>query len=81
MIKNFITYLSYRRKLRLLKIILVNHIMHIVVNNNDFIVGFERLLSTLATNENTTEYMKIVNDYFQTIKSTTNVNNAINNKK
>ncbi len=81
MIKNLITYFTYKRRLRLLKIILVNHVMNIVVNNNDFVIGFERLLIALANNDNSNEYGQILKDYFQTIKSTNTVNNTLNKNK
>ena len=70
MIKKIINHIEYRKKVKLLKMITVNQLTNIVVNKTDYVVGFQKLLLTMAKSDDATELQKMLNDYIDLVKMT-----------
>lgn len=58
MIKKIKSYIEYKKKVKLLKMIAVNKLVNILVNKSDYIVGFEKLLLTMAKSDDAGELHK-----------------------
>ena len=69
-VKKIINHIEYRKKVKLLKMIAVNQLTNFVVNKTDYIVGFEKLLLTMAKTDDATELQKLLNDYVDLVKKT-----------
>lgn len=63
MIKKFIEYIEYRKKIKILKMIAVNQLTNFVVNKTDYIAGFEKLLLTMAKSDDAVELQKLLKEY------------------
>lgn len=63
MIKKFIEWIEYRKKVRILKMIAVNQLTNFVVNKTDYIAGFEKLLLTMAKSDDAAELQKLLKEY------------------
>lgn len=70
MIKKIINHIEYRKKVKLLKMITVNQLTNIVVNKTDYVVGFQKLLLTMAKSDDATELQKMLNEYVDLVKMT-----------
>ena len=70
MIKNIINHIEYRKKVKLLKMIVVNQLTNIVVNKTDYVVGFQKLLLTMSKSNDAAELQKLLNEYFVAIDMT-----------
>lgn len=66
----------YKKKLKLLKVFFVSQLANIVINKNDYIVGFEKLLITMSNSNNANELQKMLDDYISTLKATVIANKA-----
>lgn len=77
MIKRIINYFEYKNKVRLLKMIAVNQLTNIVVNKTDYIVGFQKLLLTMAKSDYAVELQKLFNDYVDLVKKTKIANDVV----
>ncbi len=63
MIKKFIEYIEYRKKVKILKMIVVNQLTNFIVNKTDYIAGFEKLLLTMAKSDDAAELQKLLKEY------------------
>ena len=81
MIKKIINHIEYRKKVKLLKMIAVNQLTNIVVNKTDYVVGFEKLLLTMAKSDDATELQKLLNNYMDLVKKTKIANEVMANKE
>lgn len=70
MIKKIINHIEYRKKVKLLKMIAVNQLTNFVVNKTDYVVGFQKLLLTMAKPDDATELQKLLNEYVDLVKMT-----------
>lgn len=70
MIKKIINHIEYRKKVKLLKMIAVNQLTNIVVNKTDYVVGFQKLLLTMAKSDDAVELQKMLNEYIDLVKMT-----------
>ena len=77
MIKKFIEWIEYRKKVRILKMIAVNQLTNFVVNKTDYIAGFEKLLLTMAKSDDAAELQKLLNDYMDLMKKTKIANEVV----
>ena len=80
MIKKIINHIEYRKKVKLLKMIAVNQLTNIIVNNADYVNGFQKLLLTMAKSDDATELQKLLNDYVDLVKKTKIANDVMNGK-
>lgn len=81
MIKKIINHFEYRKKIKLLKMIAVNKLTDFVINKDTYIIGFNKLLITIANNDNAEELQKLVNDYITTLDATIKANKVMNEEK
>ena len=70
MIKKIINHIEYRKKVKLLKMIAVNQLTNIIVNNADYVNGFQKLLLTMAKSDDAVELQKMLNEYIDLVKMT-----------
>ena len=68
MLKKIKNYIEYKKKVKLLKIIFVNQLTNLVINKNDYIVGFQKLLLTMASSEDAFKLQEMLNNYVDTLK-------------
>lgn len=80
MIKKFINYIEYRKKVKILKMIAVNQLTSFVVNKTDYIAGFQKLLLTMAKSDDAAELQKLVNEYMELVKKTKIANGVVKEK-
>ena len=78
MFKKIKNNIEYRKKVKLLKMIAVNQLTNIVVNKTDYVVGFHKLLLTMAKSDDATELQKLLNDYVDLVKMTKVANDVVN---
>ena len=76
-----IAHIEYKKKVKLLKMIAVNQLTNIVVNKNDYIAGFEKLLLTMAKTDDASELQKMLNEYVDLVKKTKIANDVLNKEK
>ena len=81
MIKKIINRIEYKKKVKLLKMIAVNQLTNIIVNNADYVNGFQKLLLTMSKSNDATELQKSLDDYVDLVKKTKTVNDVINKEK
>lgn len=77
-VKKIINHIEYRKKVKLLKMIAVNQLTNFAVNKTDYIVGFEKLLLTMAKTDDAAELQKLLNDYVDLVKKTKIANDVMN---
>ena len=77
-VKKIINHIEYRKKVKLLKMIAVNQLTNFAVNKTYYIVGFEKLLVTMAKSDDATELQKLLNDYVDLVKKTKITNDVMN---
>lgn len=70
MIKKITNYIEYRKKIKILKMIVVNQLTSFVVNKTDYIAGFQKLLLTMAKSDDAAELQKLLNEYMDLVKKT-----------
>ena len=66
-----------KKKIRLLKVIAVNHLTNIVINKSHYIDGFEKLLLTMSSSDDASELQKLLNEYVDLVKRTKIANDVI----
>ena len=81
MIKKIINHIEYRKKVKLLKMIAVNQLTNIIVNNADYVNGFQKLLLTMAKSDDAVELQKMLNEYVDLVKKTKIANDVVNKHK
>ena len=81
MLKKIINHIEYRKKVKLLKMVAVNQLTNIVVNNVDYVSGFQKLLLTMSKSNDATELQKLLDDYLDLVKKTKIANDVINKEK
>lgn len=81
MIKKIINYIEYKKKVKLLKMIAVNQLTNIIVNRADYVIGFQKLLLTLAKSDDAVELQKLLNDFVDLANKTKTANDVINKSK
>ena len=79
MIKKFIEWIEYRKKVKILKMIAVNQLTNFVVNKTDYIAGFEKLLLTMAKSDDAVELQKLLKEYTD-LKEKVKIANEVVNK-
>ena len=79
-IKKIKNHIEYKKKVKLLKVIAVNQLTRFVVNQTDYIAGFEKLLLTMAKSDDATELQMFLNDYVDLVKKTKIANDVMNSK-
>lgn len=77
MIKKIKNHIEYKKKVKLLKMIAVNNLTNFVINKNDYVVGFNKLLLTMANTDNADELQKTLNDYLTALKATVKANDVL----
>ena len=77
MFKGIVNYITYKKKLRLLKMIAVNHLTNFVVNNNDYINGLQKLALTASQLDNAEELQKTLNEFIDLTNKAKVINNVI----
>ena len=80
-VKKIINHIEYRKKVKLLKMIAVNQLTNFAVNKTDYIVGFEKLLLTMAKTDDAAELQNLLNDYVDLVKKTKIANDVMNKEK
>ena len=80
MITKIKNYIEYKKKLKLLKMIAVNQLTNLVINKNDYINGFQKLLLTASKTDNAEELQKMLKDYMELVRKTKIANDVIANK-
>lgn len=73
-------HIEYKKKLKLLKMIAVNQLTNFVVNKNDYINGFQKLLLTASETDNAEELQKMLKDYMELVRKTKIANDVVANK-
>ena len=81
MIKRIINHIEYRKKVKLLKMIAVNQLTNIIVNNADYVNGFQKLLLTMSKSDDAVELQKLLNDYVDLVKKTKIANDVVNKEE
>ena len=79
-IKKIKNHIEYKEKVKLLKVIAVNQLTSFAINKTDYIVGFEKLLLTMAKTDDAVELQKLLNDYVDLVKKTKIANDVMANK-
>ena len=72
--------IEYKKKLKLLKMIAVNQLTNFVVNKNDYINGFQKLLLTASETDNAEELQKMLKDYMELVRKTKIANDVVADK-
>lgn len=80
MIKKITNYIEYRKKVKILKMIVVNQLTSFVINKTDYIAGFQKLLLTMAKSDDVAELQKLLNEYMDLVKKTKITNGAVKEK-
>lgn len=80
MITKIKNHIEYKRKLKLLKIIMVNELTNFVVNRLDYINGFQKLLLTMSETENKEDLQKMFTDFVELSKKTKIANDVVADK-
>lgn len=80
MITKIKNHIEYKKKLKLLKIIMVNELTNFVVNRLDYINGFQKLLLTASETDNAEELQKMLKDYMELVRKTKIANDVVTNK-
>lgn len=80
MITKIKKHIEYKKKLKLLKIIAVNQLTNLVINKNDYVNGFQKLLLTASESDNAEELQKMFKDYMELVRKTKIANDVITNK-
>lgn len=80
MITKIKNHIEYKKKLKLLKIIAVNQLTNLVINKNDYVNGFQKLLLTASETDNAEELQKMFKDYMELVRKTKIANDVIANK-
>lgn len=78
MFKKIKMHLEYKKKVKILKMVVVNQLTNIVISKHDYLVGFEKLLITMANTDNADELQKTLNDYLDVLKATVTANKTVN---
>ena len=78
MFKKIKMHLEYKKKVKILKMFAVNQLTNIIISKHDYLVGFEKLLITMANTDNADELQKTLNDYLDVLKATVTANKAVN---
>lgn len=78
MFKKIKMNLEYKKKVKILKMVVVNQLTNIIISKHDYLVGFEKLLITMANTDNTDELQKTLNDYLDVLKATVTANKTVN---
>lgn len=73
-------HIEYKKKLKLLKMIAVNQLTNLVINKNDYINGFQKLLLTASETDNAEELQKIFKDYMELVRKTKIANDVVADK-
>ena len=81
MFKKIKMHLEYKKKVKILKMVVVNQLTNIVISKHDYLVGFEKLLITMANTDNTEELQKTLNDYLEVLKATVTANKVMDEEK
>ena len=81
MIKKIINYIEYKKKVKLLKMFAINKITNYIVDNKDYIQGFEKLLLTMAKSDDATELQKMLDEYIKVAKATKTANKVAKENK
>ena len=74
-------HIEYKKKVKLLKMIAVNQLTNIAINKTEYIVGFEKLLLTMAKSDDAAELQKMLNDYVGLVKATKMANDVLAKKE
>ena len=80
-VKKIKNHIEYKKKVKLLKVIAVNQLTSFVINKTDYIVGFEKLLLTLAKTVTDAESQQALNNYVDLVKKTKIANDVVANKE
>lgn len=80
MITKIKNHIEYKKKLKLLKMIAVNQLTNLVINKNDYINGFQKLLLTASETDNAEELQKMFKDYMELVRKTKIANDVIADK-
>lgn len=80
MITKIKNHIEYKKKLKLLKMIAVNQLTNLVINKNDYINGFQKLLLTASETDNAEELQKMLKDYMELVRKTKIANDVVTNK-
>ena len=80
-VKKIINHIEYRKKVKLLKVIAVNQLTSFAINKTDYIVGFEKLLLTMAKTVTDADSQQALNDYIDLMKKTKIANDVMANKE
>ena len=80
MFKKIKMNLEYKKKVKILKMVVVNQLTNIIISKHDYLVGFEKLLITMANIDNADELQKTLNDYLDVLKATVTANKVVNEK-
>lgn len=80
MITKIKNHIEYKKKLKLLKMIAVNQLTNLVINKNDYINGFQKLLLTASETDNAEELQKMLKDYMELVRKTNIANDVVTNK-
>lgn len=78
MFKKIKMHLEYKKKVKILKMVVVNQLTNIVISKHDYLIGFEKLLITMANTDNAEELQKTLNDYLDVLKATVTANKTVN---
>ena len=78
MFKKIKMNLEYKKKVKILKMVAVNQLTNIIISKHDYLVGFEKLLITMANTDNADELQKTLNDYLDVLKATVTANKTVN---
>lgn len=78
MFKKIKMHLEYKKKVKILKMVAVNQLINIIISKHDYLVGFEKLLITMANTDNADELQKTLNDYLDVLKATVTANKTVN---
>ena len=81
MFKKIKMHLEYKKKVKILKMVAVNQLTNIIISKHDYLVGFEKLLITMANTDNAEELQKTLNDYLDVLKATVTANKIMNEEK
>lgn len=81
MFKKIKMHLEYKKKVKILKMVVINQLTNIVISKHDYLVGFEKLLITMANTDNADELQKTLNDYLDVLKATVTANKVMDEEK
>ena len=76
MFKKIYHHIIYKKKLKTLKIYVVNQAINFIANNADYVEGFKKLLLTASASDNAEELQTMLDEFIDLARKTKIINDV-----